>query len=128
MKNLKPILRILFSATLIGACTPEQDENRLVGLLESDRIELTAETSEPIINRMVVEGESVVAGQALIQQDATRAETRIEEANAILQQTLARQDELIRGPRREQILAAEASVRGAEKELSFRQTDLARAE
>jgi len=128
MKKLKPILGILFSAALLSACAPDQDESRLVGLLESDRIEITAETSEPIVNRLVVEGESVVAGQSLIQQDGARAETRIEEADAILQQTLARQDELIRGPRREKIRAAESSVRGAEKELSFRQTDLARAE
>ena len=54
MKKLKPILGILFSAALLSACAPDQDENRLVGLLESDRIEITAETSEPIVNRLVV--------------------------------------------------------------------------
>jgi len=128
MKNLKAKLGVLFSVALLGACDNSDDENRLVGQLESDRIEITAESSEPIVTRLVIEGESVSAGQTLIQQDTTRAQARIDEAEALLQQTLARQDELIRGPRREQILAAEASVRGAQKELGFRQTDLARAE
>lgn len=76
MKKLKTILGILFSATLSGACDPGSDENRLVGQLESDRIEITAETSEAIVNRWVIEGESVVAGQTLVQQDASRASTR----------------------------------------------------
>ncbi len=122
------LLTLLLVATLLVACSNENAVNRLVGQLESDRIEIGAETSEPIIVRLVKEGDNVSAGQEIVQQDSTRAAARVDEMDAALQQSRARQDELIRGPRREQILAAEASVRGAQKELGFRETDLARAE
>lgn len=118
----------LLSVLFVVACDGSNENNRLVGQLESDRIELTAEVSEPIVERAVVEGQQVTAGQVIIRQDANRVMSRIAEAEATLQQTRARHDELVRGPRRELILAAQASVRGAQKELSFRETDLARAE
>lgn len=118
----------IIGATLISACDTAGENNRLVGQLESDRIEITAEFSEPIIEHTVVEGQKVSAGQVIIRQDTARVKARIEEAEASLRQTRARHDELVRGPRREQILAAQASVRGAQKELEFRRTDLARAE
>lgn len=118
----------LLSVLFVAACDGSNENNRLVGQLESDRIELTAEVSEPIVERAVVEGQQVTAGQVIIRQDANRVMSRIAEAEANLQQTRARHDELVRGPRRELILAAQAGVRGAQKELSFRETDLARAE
>jgi len=128
MTKLSSVLSLLLVAVLLEACDDRNEVNRLVGQLESDRIEIGAETSEPIVIRLVKEGAIVAAGQEIIQQDAARAAARVDEMDAALQQTRARQDELIRGPRREQILAAEASVRGAQKELGFRETDLARAE
>ncbi|MDA0995242.1 MAG: HlyD family efflux transporter periplasmic adaptor subunit, partial [Proteobacteria bacterium] len=85
-------------------------------------------TFEPIIERAVIEGETVSAGQIILRQDTARVLTRMDEAQAALQQKRARYDELVRGPRRELILAAQASVSGAQKELEFRQTDLSRAE
>ncbi len=131
MKKIIVIKRIAIASLSIGvlsACDEGPDDNRLVGQLESDRIELTAETSEPIVRRAVIEGEAVTAGQVIIEQDTVRVEARVAEAEATLHQIQARLDELIRGPRRELILAAQASVHGAEKELAFRQTDLVRAE
>lgn len=116
------------TTAIIAGCDGSNENNRLVGQLESDRIELTAEVSEPIVERAVVEGDVVTAGQVIIRQDTGRVLSRMAEAEATLQQTRARHDELVRGPRRELILAAQASVRGAQKELSFRETDLARAE
>ena len=129
MKRNKQIFAaaITFAGLLVG-CSDADESNRLVGQLESDRIELTAEVSEPIIERVVMEGQAVSAGQILIRQDTARVLARIDEAEATLQQTRARYDELVRGPRRELILAAQASASGAQKELEFRQTDLARAE
>lgn len=129
MKRYKRILVMAaISAGLLAGCDNGDEDNRLVGQLESDRIELTAEVSEPIVERAVTEGQVVSMGQVIIRQDTARALSRIEEADAILQQTNARHDELVRGPRREQILAVQASVRGAEKELEFRESDLDRAE
>jgi HlyD family secretion protein len=110
------------------ACDSQDAGHRLVGQLESDRIEITAEVSEPIVERAVIEGQPVVAGQLLITQNTARIESRITEAKAIELQAQARLDELIRGPRRELIVAAQANVRGAKDELEFRETDLERAQ
>ncbi len=127
MRNLRSLLLILPLLSLL-ACAPDEDARRLVGQMESDRVELTAEFSEPIIERAVVEGESVTAGQVLIRQDTARIETRIAEAQAKLGEARARLDEMTRGPRSEQIEAARANVQGAIKELEFRDTELSRAQ
>ena len=121
---LTPILLV----SILAACDSGDDARRIVGQLESDRVEITAEVSEPIIERAVFEGQKVERGQLLIQQDTSRIETAISEARAYELQTRARLDELIRGPRTEQILAAQANVRGGEYDLDYRETELVRAE
>jgi HlyD family secretion protein len=129
MKTLSytPVATLLIAACL-SACDSADENQRIVGLLESDRVELTAEVAEPITRRLVVEGESVAAGQLLVSQDPRRMNARIAEAEAVRRQTQARLDELIRGPRREQIEAAQAYVEGAERSLEFRRKEFARAE
>lgn len=119
------LLPIFFLAT---GCAPDADGSRVVGQLESDRVEVTAEVSEPIVARKVQEGEAVDAGTVLVEQDTARINASIAEAVAALEQSRARQDELIRGPRREQILSAQASAAGAERDLEFRKAQFARAE
>ena len=119
---------LLFLSLTLMACDSQEANQRIVGQLESDRIEITAEVSEPIIERGVIEGQEVVAGDSLISQDTSRIESRIAEAKASEMQARARLDELIRGPRKELIVAAQANVRGAQDELAFRETDLIRAQ
>jgi len=126
MNNSKTIL--LVSLLALVACDSQESNQRVVGQLESDRIEITAEVSEPIVERTVVEGQAVDAGQLLISQDTSRIESRIAEARASELQAQARLDELIRGPRKELIVAAQANVQGAKDELEFRETDLTRAQ
>jgi HlyD family secretion protein len=118
---------LLFAAAiLIAACDSAEDGDRIVGELASDRIELTAEVAEPIIEILVAEGEAVAKGQVLMHQDASRADARLAEAEAALGQAQARLDELVRGPRSEQIAAARAAVDGARDDLAFRRSDYAR--
>jgi HlyD family secretion protein len=119
---------LLFLSLTLMACDSQETNQRIVGQLESDRIEITAEVSEPIIERGVIEGQEVVTGDSLISQDTSRIESRIAEATAGEMQARARLDELIRGPRKELIVAAQANVRGAQDELAFRETDLIRAQ
>jgi len=126
--NARPLLAWLAAALLLGACESEPDTNRVVGELASDRIELTAEAAEPITEILVAEGDSVTPGQLLLRQDATRAAARLAEAEAARGQAQARLDELVRGPRREQITAARASVAGAADELTFRAADYDRVQ
>ena len=116
------------AAMLAGACDVDDDNLRLVGQLESDRIEITTQVFEPITERPVIEGQAVRQGDVIVRQNAARANARNAEAEAALQQSRARHDELVRGPRRELILAAQANVRGAQNELEFRETDLTRAQ
>ena len=127
MRNSKTI-SLFVALTLLAACDAQDANQRIVGQLESDRIEITAEVAEPIIERAVIEGQAVEAGALLISQDTSRIESRLAEANASELQARARLDELIRGPRKELIVAAQANVQGAQDELEFREIDLARAQ
>ena len=127
MSRKFPALLCLYSCIAsIAACDPTNGDVRSIGQLESDRIELTAEFAEPILVRKVVEGQPVTRGDVLIEQDRSRIEAAVNEAAAALAQGRARQDELIRGPRREQIIAAQANVAGAERDLEFRKAQLER--
>lgn len=118
---------VLIAATfLVTACGETENPYRVIGELASDRIELTAEFNEPITAIAVAEGEIVEAGQILVEQDSSRAAARLAEAEAALAQYQARLDELVRGPRSEQIAAGRANVEGATQELGFRQTEATR--
>ena len=120
---------VLIAATLlVTACGETENPYRVIGELASDRIELTAEFNEPITAIAVAEGEIVEAGQILVEQDNSRAAARLAEAEAALAQYQARLDELVRGPRSEQIAAGRANVEGATQELGFRQTEATRIE
>lgn len=123
------ITRHLFLAVpvlLLAGCEADDQGHRAMGELASDRIEISAEFAEPITRIAVVEGTAVKAGEVLLELDASRATARLAEAEAALGQARARQDELLRGPRAEQIAAARANVEGASRELAFRQADLRR--
>jgi len=111
---------------LLVSCNAADEAYRVVGELASERIELTAESNEPIIEIAVTEGTDVTAGQLLVRQDDARTAARLAETEAALAQQQARLDELVRGPRSEQIEAARANVQGATQELTFRQSELDR--
>lgn len=118
----------LAAVLALAGCGSDNEPNRVVGELTSDRYELTAEVAEPITTINIAEGESVAADQVLLSQDDTRARARLAEATAALAQQQARLDELVRGPRAEQIAAARANVEGATQDLEFRQTEMTRVE
>lgn len=120
------LLFAVSACALLGACGAAEESTRVVGELASDRIEISAESNEPIIEIAVSEGQEVTAGQLLIRQDSARAAARLAEAEAALAQQQARLNELVRGPRREQITAARANVEGTTKELAYRDNELAR--
>ncbi|TFG41826.1 MAG: HlyD family efflux transporter periplasmic adaptor subunit [Chromatiales bacterium] len=117
---------LLISA--LTACGSADESNRVVGELASDRIELSAEFNEPIVEIVVAEGDKVSVGQLLLRQNDARARARLDEAQAIYLQSKARMDELLRGPRGEQISAARATVEGATQDLDFRQNELIRVQ
>lgn len=117
---------IIMTLAILAACDAGNDFNHAVGELTSERIELTAEVDEPIVEILVSEGKPVVTGQVLLRQDDRRAKARLTEAEAALAQQQARLDELVRGPRTEQIVAARANLEGAVEELKFRRSEFER--
>lgn len=118
---------VIAAALVVAGCGAEPVDDRIIGELASDRHELAAESSEPIVAVLVEEGVRVAAGDALVKQDDARARARLAELEAVLGEASARLDEFVRGPRREQIDAARADVTGAERELEFRATQHERA-
>ena len=118
---------LLMLSLVLTACDAANEDSRVVGQLESDRIEIRSEVFEPIVEIAVAEGQSVSKGDLLLRQDDARITARINETEAALAQSRARLDELVRGPRKEQIDAARASVDGARQELEFRQSEFERA-
>ena len=121
-------LALVAGVLMISACDSSSNDGRIVGELASDRIELTAENSEPVVEILVSEGETVMTDQVLMRQDTSRAKARLAESDAALGQAQARLDELVRGPRSEQISAARANVEGATDELTFRRADYTRVQ
>lgn len=123
------ICRLLLPATtlLLAACADTADDGRVVGELASDRLELIAEVNEPILEILVAEGQRVSEGQLILRQDDSRARARLAEADAAVGQAQARLDELVRGPRQEQIMQARANLDGATRDVTFRETEFERA-
>ena len=120
---MKQVFITLTAALALTACGAQDDSHRVVGELASDRIELTAEFNEPVVEIIVAEGAAVVSGQPLLRQNDARARARLAEATALYLQSKARMDEMLRGPRSEQITAARATVEGATQNLDFRQSE-----
>lgn len=96
----------------------EQNHTEVVGILEWDRLELIAETNEPIVEIHAHEGDLLEAGQAILQLEPRRTQAQLAEAEAAREQAAARLAELKRGPRAELIEEARARLRGTESELS----------
>ena len=117
------VIATFLPALMIAACDEAKSPYRVVGELTSDRVEITAESNEPIESIAVAEGESVGQGQVLFRQNAERARARLAEAEAFVHEMEARLGELVRGPRAEQIEAARANAGGAARELEFRKAE-----
>ncbi len=116
--RLLPRVRSVSSALLplLAACQA-QDIPPVLGTLERDRLELIAEASEPIVEIAVEEGDRVEAGQLLVRLAEERLAAELHAAQAAVAEAQARYDELIAGPRREEIDEARAALAGAEARL-----------
>ena len=118
------VLAISCFTLLLAAC--EEELPMAVGQLESDRIELVAETNEPITAIPNLEGEVVSNGELIVSQDSTRVQLRIAEAEANVARLEAVLAEQLAGPRVETIAATEASLLEATIEHEFRERDFQR--
>ena len=81
---MKRLLIALAATSTLTACGPSDDSQRVVGEMASERIELTAEFNETILEILVAEGESVTAGQVLLRQNDVKAQATLAEAEGEL--------------------------------------------
>lgn len=121
--NTSPTIRLLLALAApallaLTACNREP-ATFMVGTLERDRIELTADSNEPIIAVMVEEGQAVAAEEPLLRQNTQRAEMALTRARAEEAAALAALAEAEAGPRAQDIAQGRARL---EASRSARQT------
>ncbi|HIG43022.1 MAG TPA: HlyD family efflux transporter periplasmic adaptor subunit [Gammaproteobacteria bacterium] len=129
MANMHKFLTLatLSSLMVLHGCDVSNNEVASLGTLEKDRIELTAETHEPITRVFVQEGDLVEVGTVLIQQDTSRAKVALEKASADEAVARAALVAAEAGPRQQQISASRARLVAANSALQTIKGELDRA-
>lgn len=97
------------------------------GTLEWDRIALPAEVSEPVLRWAVAEGDTVGAGEVLLELDGRRLEARLERARGELDRAEAQLAELRHGAREETLDAARADLDRAHAARELAESEYRRA-
>ncbi len=113
-------------ALSVAACGG--DGQSLLGTLERDRVELVAESQEPIVEVAVGEGETVTEGQLVLRLDPAAAEARLAQARSAETQAERRYAELVAGARIEQVRAARALAAGRSGQAATETSEMARIE
>jgi HlyD family secretion protein len=107
-------------------CDLEQSDFA-VGTLERDRIELVADSNEPIVEISVREGTHVAPGDIVLQQERARADALLAGAVAQRDVAMARLAEAEQGPRAQAIAQGRARVAAAESAVVTAGHELQRA-
>ena len=81
-------------AGIVSGCGGPAPTDVALGTLERDRIELTAEAREPIVEMTVREGAHVKAGDLLLRLDDATIRTRLDQARDALNQAESQRREL----------------------------------
>lgn len=113
---------------MLSACGSDGTGLPAVGTLERDRIEIVAEAQETLVEMHAREGEQVSAGTILAQHDDARLLHVVARAEAARTRAARRVDELVRGPRRESIMEAQAGLDGARERLALEQREFERVQ
>lgn len=126
---MKPGLATLLMSSvlvLLAACEDHPKGLASLGTLEVDRIDLVADSSEPIVEVLVTEGDAVQAGDVLVRQDAAKIRAARKRARAELALAKARLSEAESGPRAQEIAAARAQVAAATSDVKTARVELER--
>jgi HlyD family secretion protein len=123
-----PIVPALIALAGLAGCDVDPAALPLVGTLERDRLELTAEAREEIVEVLVTEGERVTQGQLLMRLERSRQQADVAAAAAERERAAQRVAELVRGTREESIREAEARLEGARRNLAIQVTEHDRIE
>lgn len=117
---------VLIAILCLCACTDGSNDDRMIGQLASVRIEVAAEVSERIVSHDALEGVRVNEGASLLTQNMVSAANIAERASATQAMRQAELDELLAGTRSEQLLAKQASVKGAIEDKRYFESELKR--
>ncbi len=123
MYKIGSIAVLLFALT---ACN-DAEETYMLGTLERDRVEVSVESSEPIIAIHVQDGQVLKVGDLILEQDPARLERVLAQQAALRDQAAARLAELQRGPRPETIREARAQLESAQASARNTAANLVRA-
>jgi HlyD family secretion protein len=107
----------LLAAMLLSGCT-SGDGDQILGTLERDRLELTAEGHEPIEEIAVREGDSVATDRVLLRQSLGAMQARLDQTEAAQFASERRLAELVKGPRAQEIMEARAALDAAASSLA----------
>lgn len=110
MKNIMLLLGLF----ALAGCNGDAADTPALGTLEADRIEVVADSSEPLIAIHVAEGDTVEQGDLLIEQDPVRPHAQLATARANLAASTAALAKAQEGPRSEEIRRARANLAAAE--------------
>jgi HlyD family secretion protein len=114
--KLRAMVLVIACSTL-AACS-RSDEGQILGTLERDRLELIAESNEPIVAIEVREGAEVQAGTVLLRQELGTMQARLDQAIAARNVAEHRLAELTKGPRSLEIVEARAAAEAAQSSLN----------
>ena len=123
-----PTLLVVAGVLALAGCGRGPDKDAVLGTLEWDRIELTADAPapEPVTEWLVKEGDTVAANQPLVKMDTRRVEADVAAQRAELARLEAAAALAHAGPRHEEILEGEARTRRAESVALNAKQDLVR--
>lgn len=107
-------MTVLACAAVLVAAGCKREPQPLLGTLEWDRISLPAPASERIVAMDVREGDQVRAGTRLLRLEPDRTRSQLQSLQAQSAQREQSLQELVNGPRREQVAQAQAQLAAAQ--------------
>jgi HlyD family secretion protein len=116
---------VLLLVVLLAGCDRD-DLDFAVGTIERYRIDLVADSTEPVVALHVVEGDRVTAGMPLLEQDGGKLRIALERAKSEEALALARLKEAVSGPRAQEIDQARAQLTASRAALATAQHELDR--
>ncbi|HJY39218.1 MAG TPA: HlyD family efflux transporter periplasmic adaptor subunit [Steroidobacteraceae bacterium] len=120
-------LLLLSAACALSACGDGYD-GQILGTLERDRLELIAESNEPIVEISVREGDAVPAGATLMRQELGSMQARLDQAIAARNVAQHRLAQLVKGPRSQEIAEARAAFDAARSSLETESNEYQRVQ
>jgi len=121
------LLMTTFACSL-AACSDKGYDGQILGTLERDRLELIAESNEPIVEITVREGDAVPADAILMRQELGSMQARLDQAVAARNVAEHRLAELVKGPRAQEIAEARAALEAARSSLETETSEYQRAQ